>query len=74
MRYAAAFGRFWYDFLIGDRPELFIGPLAALALVALLIQSGWSALSGVLLFASVVASAAWGLSREVALVRAQRDR
>ena len=25
MRYLRAFGAFWYDFLIGDRPELFVG-------------------------------------------------
>jgi len=35
-KYATAFGRFWWDFLIGDTPELFVGVLvtvgAALAL------------------------------------------
>jgi hypothetical protein len=24
-----AFGRFWWDFLIGDTPELFVGTIAA---------------------------------------------
>ncbi len=27
-RYAVAFGRFWWDFLVGDTPELFVGTLA----------------------------------------------
>ena len=27
MRYVVAFGRFWYDFLVGDRPVLFLGPV-----------------------------------------------
>lgn len=30
MRYLRAFAAFWYDFLIGDRPELFIGPIVVL--------------------------------------------
>ena len=34
----AAFGRFWWDFLVGDTPELLIGVLAALAVVALLVK------------------------------------
>ena len=74
MRYVIAFGRFWYDFLIGDRPELFVGPIAALALVALLIQAGWGAASRLLLFALVVASGGLGLTRELASARARSDR
>ncbi|HYC06483.1 MAG TPA: hypothetical protein VEG29_01030 [Candidatus Binatia bacterium] len=27
------FGAFWYDFLVGDRPELFIGPIVVLVVV-----------------------------------------
>jgi hypothetical protein len=56
MRYLTAFGRFWYDFLIGDRPELFLGPLVALILVAILINLGWATVSGLLLFGLVVTS------------------
>ncbi|MEA2622301.1 MAG: hypothetical protein QOH61_1211 [Chloroflexota bacterium] len=74
MRYAIAFGRFWYDFLIGDRPELFIGPIAGLALVALLIQAGWSAASGLLLVGLVVASGGLGLARELTAVRVRSER
>jgi hypothetical protein len=74
MRYLIGFGRFWYDFLIGDRPELFVGPLAALALVARATQMGWTALSGLLLFAFVVSSGGLGLARELAAARARIDR
>jgi hypothetical protein len=73
MRYVIAFGRFWYDFLIGDRPELFVGPVAGLALVALLIQAGWGAVSGLILVGLVVASGGLGLARELATVRARND-
>lgn len=73
MRYVTAFGRFWYDFLIGDRPELFVGPIVALVLVALLIQAGWGAVSGLLLFGLVVASGGVGLARDLAAAHARGD-
>ena len=34
LRWLYAFGRFWQDFLIGDTPELFIGAVAVVGLVA----------------------------------------
>jgi hypothetical protein len=56
VRYLRAFGAFWYDFLVGDRPELFVGPIAALALTALLLRAGVGpAAAGVVLFVSVIA-------------------
>jgi hypothetical protein len=69
MRYLVAFGRFWYDFLIGDRPELFFGPVIGLVLVALVTQSGWTHASGLLLFGLVVASGGWSVARELAAQR-----
>ena len=35
-----AFGAFWYDFLVGDRPEIFLGAVIALVLVWGAIQLG----------------------------------
>jgi membrane protein implicated in regulation of membrane protease activity len=32
----SAFGRFWWDFLVGDTPELFVGVVAVLGVVAAL--------------------------------------
>lgn len=46
MRYLRAFGAFWYDFLVGDRPELFVGAIVALALVWLLIRGGFDPSAG----------------------------
>jgi hypothetical protein len=37
-RAARAFGRFWWDFLVGDTPELFVGALVVLGLVALVCR------------------------------------
>jgi hypothetical protein len=35
-RLVVGFGRFWWEFLIGDTPELFVGAVAVVGLVALL--------------------------------------
>ncbi len=35
-RLVVGFGRFWWDFLIGETPELFVGVVAVVSLVALL--------------------------------------
>ncbi len=62
MRHVRAFGAFWYDFLVGDRPELFAGPIVALALAwAILHARGAPALAGIVLFVSVVAVGAVSL-------------
>lgn len=39
VRGLVAFGRFWWDFLVGDTPELFVGVVVALALVAWLVHA-----------------------------------
>ena len=36
LRFLAAFGRFWWDFLVGDTPELFVGVCLVVGLVAFL--------------------------------------
>ena len=35
-RIVAGFGRFWWDFLVGDTPELFVGAVVVVGLVALM--------------------------------------
>jgi hypothetical protein len=55
MRYLRQFGRFLYDFLVGDAWELFVGPIVGLALAWLLLQVGLPAAAvGVLLFLAVL--------------------
>ena len=39
-RYASAFGRFWWEFLVGDTPELLVGAVLAVVIVALLAHHG----------------------------------
>jgi hypothetical protein len=74
MHLVLAFGRFWYDFLVGDQPVLFLGPIVALVLVALVVGAGWTSIAGLLLFALVSASGALGLARDLAVIRRRDDR
>jgi hypothetical protein len=37
-RWLRAFGHFWLDFLVGDTPELLVGALIALGVVAVLVK------------------------------------
>lgn len=39
LRWAVAFGRFWWDFLVGETPELFVGTVLILALAALIAHT-----------------------------------
>jgi hypothetical protein len=60
------FGRFLYDFLVGDAWELFVGPLVVLALAWLLLKTGVAAVFvGALLFFGVLVVA--GLNLVLAL-------
>lgn len=38
LRWLRAFGAFWWDFLIGDTPELLVGVLVIVAVVVLLVK------------------------------------
>jgi len=62
MRYVRAFGAFWYDFLVGDRLELFLGPIAALVVAWLLVGAGVApGITGLVLFLEVCAVGAVSL-------------
>ncbi|MDR3544322.1 MAG: hypothetical protein P4L30_00965 [Candidatus Limnocylindrales bacterium] len=62
MRHVRAFGAFWYDFLVGDRPELFLGPIVALVLAWLLVGAGVTpGVTGIVFFLAVCAIGALSL-------------
>jgi len=67
VRYLRAFVAFWYDFLIGDRPELFAGSIVVLGLVWIAINMGLSpTAAGGLLTALILVLAGlsiWSASR-----------
>jgi hypothetical protein len=55
IRFTRAFLHFWSDFLIGDRLELFIGPIVALIGAALLVRADVpGVLIGAVYFGAVV--------------------
>jgi hypothetical protein len=39
-RYGTAFGRFWWEFLVGDTPELLIGAIVVVSVGALFAHHG----------------------------------
>jgi hypothetical protein len=66
-RAIVGFGRFWWDFLVGDTPELFVGVIAIIGLVALLcldhaLRSVCAVILPVLV-AGLVALSAWRAAR-----------
>ncbi len=66
MRYLRAFGAFWYDFLVGDRPELFVGVIVILGLVWAVNRMGLQAeVAAVLMPAAVCLLLGLSLARAV---------
>jgi hypothetical protein len=66
MTYVRQFFAFLYDFLVGDSWELFVGPIAALIVAWVLLQSGMNGgVVGIVLFAMV--AVVGGLNVVVAL-------
>ena len=69
-RALAAFGRFWWEFLIGDTPELFVGSVAIVGAVALLCLDHsartWAGLVLVLSVVALLVASVWKASRKAA--------
>ena len=67
LRWATAFGRFWWEFLIGDTPGLFLGAVAVIGVVALVcVHPGARTAAAYLmpvLVALVVSASVWRASR-----------
>jgi hypothetical protein len=40
LRLLRGFGRFWWDFLVGDTPELFVAALVIIGVIALVSERG----------------------------------
>jgi hypothetical protein len=56
MRWVKAFGRFWWEFLVGDTPELFVAVVFILAIIALLAHLVSTTVAWVLLPVLVMAA------------------
>jgi hypothetical protein len=64
-RAISAFGRFWWDFLVGDTPELFVAVLVIVGAAVALHHHRWAAVVVLpsLVIAAVVLSAFRGRRR-----------
>jgi hypothetical protein len=67
VRWLVAFGRFWWEFLIGDTPELFVGVVAVVGVLAVLcIRPGLrtaAALLAPVLVSGVLTASIWRAAR-----------
>ncbi|MBF6557055.1 MAG: hypothetical protein IVW52_12980 [Acidimicrobiales bacterium] len=67
-RALAASGRFWWEFLIGDTPELFVGAVAIIGAVALLCLDhsarDWAGFVLALLVAGLLVGSVWKAARK----------
>jgi len=63
VKYIVAFGRFWYDFIVGDSIVLAIGGTGALVLGSLLVHADAVTLAEWLLPATVIATLVVSLRR-----------
>ncbi len=61
MKLLIGFGRFWYDFIVGDSAMLAIGGVAVLIGTALLVSAGVSTPAEVLLPLGILATLAVSL-------------
>ncbi|MHB1740036.1 MAG: hypothetical protein ACYCXA_11300 [Actinomycetes bacterium] len=61
VRLPVAVGRFFYDFFVGDTPELFLGGLAVVVVGAAMVGAGrWMAVAGLpLLVMGLLAGSVW---------------
>jgi hypothetical protein len=63
MKYVIGFGRFWYDFIVGDSVFLAIGGVAMLALGYALVEAGAASVAEVVLPLVVAATLIVSLPR-----------
>jgi hypothetical protein len=61
IRLLKGFGMFWWDFLVGDTPEIFVAVLVIIGVIALLSESGHFNAAAVVVL-PVLAVAALGTS------------
>jgi hypothetical protein len=63
MRWVVGFGRFWWDFIVGDSPVLAVGAAAVLVVNALLVAAGAGEIVQVVLPLTVAVTLAFSVRR-----------
>jgi hypothetical protein len=70
VRLIRGFGRFWWDFLVGDTPELFVAVLVIIGAVALLSEAGHLNVATIIVLPlAVLVAMAWTLRRAIRRAR-----
>ena len=67
LRLLVGFGRFWWDFLIGDTPEIFVAALCVIGVIALLSEAAGANVAAIVALPLLVI-----VSLGISLYRAQR--
>lgn len=67
LRLLVGFARFWWDFLIGDTPELFVAALTVIGVIALLSEAAGVNVAAIIALPLLVVA-----SLGISLYRAQR--
>ena len=71
LRFLRGFGRFWYDFVIGDDPKIAVAVATVLALGAVLVAAGVTG-SGVVLLVAALLLAGFTTAMVVDVTRSHR--
>ena len=65
-RLVKGFGRFWWDFLVGDTPELFVAVVGIVGATAILSEVGhFNVASIIVLPLAVLLALGWSLGRAI---------
>ncbi|MGB8196004.1 MAG: hypothetical protein WCF25_03250 [Acidimicrobiales bacterium] len=59
VRLVKGFGRFWWDFLVGDTPEIFIAVVVIIGVTALLSEAGHFNVAVIVVLPVIVLLALW---------------
>jgi hypothetical protein len=75
MRYVKAFGRFWYEFVIGDDPKIAVAVVIAVAVLAAALSIGLFGDAGLTVLGGVLIVAAFAVTLLIdTRPRVNRDR
>jgi hypothetical protein len=66
VRLIRGFGRFWWDFLVGDTPEIFVAVVVIIGAVALLSEAGHFNIASIMVLPlAVLITMRWSLRRAI---------
>jgi hypothetical protein len=75
VRYLKAFGRFWYEFVIGDDPKIAVAVVIALAVLVAALSIGLFGDTGLVVLGAVLIVAAFAVTLVIdTRPRVNRDR